>query len=193
MKRRRIATGVIAASITLLYLGFVLRDRGPDPDIPALLTRVRQLNQLATVRYTIEKVIGLEEQKNPVGTERILLVMQATVEAGVDLASIRPDMVQRRPDGTLVIRLPAPQLLNVFVNDKETKVWDRQKTWWTPWVPYSLDLEKRARLEGLEVVKKAATDGGILRDAERNAETSIRTLLQLSGIRQVEFIRSSVT
>lgn len=162
-------------------------------DPPAVLAQVRQLNQLATVRYTLQKVVGLKEQKLPVGEESILLVIQATVTAGIDLSGLQPNAIAVRNDGGVIVRLPAPQILLVAVDEKETKVWDRQKTWWTPWVPYSPDLEGRARSAGLEAVKKAALDMGILREAERNAETSLRGLLGLAGFRSVQIMPARIS
>ena len=78
--------------------------------------------------------------------------------------------------------------LNAFIDEKETKVWDREKTWWTPWVPFSLDLEQRARLAGLDAAKKAALEMGILTQAQRNAETSIRVTLELAEHKSVTVI-----
>ena len=179
----------------VLAAGFVLvalliwkwrRDARFDLDPPAVLARVQQLNQLATVRFTIQKVIGLRDQKVPVGSESILLILQANVEAGVDLASMHAGDVAVHKDG-VTMHLPEPKLLNVIIDEKETKVWDRQKTWWTPWVPYSLDLEQRARLAGLDAVKQTAVDMGILGQAQRNAQSSIRALLALAGVRVTNF------
>lgn len=162
-------------------------------DPPSILLQVQQLNQLATVKYTIQKVIGLKEQKQPVGSEAILLIIQASVQAGIDLAGLRPADVTVQPDGTVVLRLPPAKILNVSIDEKQTSVWDRSKTWWTPWVPYSLDLEQRARLAGVEAVNKAALDMGILHQAERNAETSIRGLLALAGVKSVRIIPARIS
>ena len=95
--------------------------------------------------------------------------------------------------GTVVVRLPPPQVLNVAIDEKNTKVWDRSKTWWAPWIPYSLDLEQRARLEGIEAVRQAALENGILAQAQRNAETSIRGLLTLAGVKSVVVIPANVS
>jgi hypothetical protein len=192
-KERGIAS-VLVLVIALGVFVFIQRDRsGPELDPPAVVAQIRQLNHLATVKYTVQKVVGLKERKQPVGEESILLILQASVEAGIDLGSMRPEDVTRRADGALVLRLPPPKLLNVAVDEKETKVWDREKTWWTPWVPYSLDLEQRARQTGLEAVKQAALDMGILRQAERNAEESIRGLLGLAGVKSVVVIPASAS
>ncbi len=183
----------VALLISISIFWISKREGRPRIDPPSVLAQVQRLNQLATVKYTIQKVIGLPEEKQPVGSESILLIVQASVQAGIDLASLRPDDVIVRPDGTVVVRLPAAKILNVSIDEKETKVWDRQKTWWTPWVAYSLDLEQRARLAGMEAVGKAAVDMGILPQAETNAETSIRGLLGLAGVKSVQIVAAKVS
>lgn len=183
----KLRTAAIGVAL-LLVLGVIwYREKGSRPrvDPPSVLLQVQQLNQLATVKYTVQKVVGITEQKNPVGSEAILLIIQASVQAGIDLASLREEDVTLRPDGTMVLRLPPAKILNVTIDEAETKVWDRSKTWWTPWEPYSLDLEQRARRMGLESISKSAVEMGILGQAERNAESSIRALLGLAGIKSV--------
>jgi hypothetical protein len=184
--------GLVIAAIGFVLLGVAIfavsrKPRVPDLEPPAVVAQIQQLNQLATVKYTVQKVVGIREDKVPVGSESILLILQANVQAGVDLAGIRLDDISVHSDGSVDVRLPEAKLLSVAVDDKETKVWDRQKTWWTPWVPYSLDLEQRARLAGLEAVKKAALDMGILAQADHNAESSVRGLLGLAGLKPVQF------
>ena len=183
----------LALLISIAIIWISKREGRPRIDPPSVLAQVQRLNQLATVKYTIQKVIGLTEQKQPVGSESILLIVQASVEAGIDLASLRSGDVLVLSDGTVVVRLPAAKILNVAIDEKQTTVWDRQKTWWTPWVAYNLDLERRARLAGLEAVSQAALDMGILPQAERNAETSIRGLLGLAGVQGVQIIAAKVS
>lgn len=177
---------VLAAVIGLMVL-LVLRTGPAHPDSPAVVAQIRQLNQLATVRYTVQKVVGIREPSYPLGEESILLVVQARVEAGVDLASLGEKDVQANRDG-VTIRLPPPHILNVSIDERETKVWDRTKTWWTPWLPYSKELESRARQQGLDAAKQAALDMGILKQAQRNAADSIRALLTLAGIPNVNIV-----
>src|SRR5690349_16094324 len=95
--------------------------------------------------------------------------------------------------GGSVTRLPQANILHVSVDENQTKVWDRQKTWWAPWIPYSLDLEQRARMAGLEEAKQAALEMGILRQADSKATTSIRSLLTLVGVKNVVFIPASAS
>ena len=83
--------------------------------------------------------------------------------------------------------LPPPRVLEAFLDEKETRVWNKI-TWWTPWVAPNPDLQKEARLLALDKVKGAAREMGILADAQRNAETSIRGLLMVLGFETVKFV-----
>jgi hypothetical protein len=177
---------VLALALLAAAAYFMLRpDRGPDLDRASVVAQVQRLNELATVKYTVQRIVELEEPKSPVGLERILLILQARVRAGVDLSALRPDDVTVARDGAVTVRLPRAKLLDVAVDDAATRVWSREKTWWTPWVPYGKDLEQRARLKGLEAVRQGAIDSGILNEARRNAQESIRTLLSLAGAKSV--------
>jgi hypothetical protein len=181
----------------LVTIGFVWllarRERQPQLDPPSIVSQIQQLNQLTTVRYTIQKVVAIKEDRHPVGSESILLILQARVEAGIDLSKVQSRDLSVARDGSVTLRLPAAQVLNVAIDEKETKVWDRQITWWTPWVPYSKDFEQRARIAGVESISKAALEMGILKQAEQNAEASIRTLLQLAGVKTVQIIPGGVS
>jgi hypothetical protein len=54
-----------------------------------------------------------------------------------------------------------------------------------------LDLEHKARMEAIDDIKEAALEMGILGEARRNAETSIRVLLRAFGIEEAAFDYSS--
>jgi hypothetical protein len=78
--------------------------------------------------------------------------------------------------------------MHVYLDEKQTRVWDRSKTWWTPWVPYDPELEQKARMDALEAIQAAAVQMGIVSNAQQNAETTIRKLLRAGGVEQVRFV-----
>lgn len=156
-------------------------------DQPGVLREVRQLRELVTTRYSIQKVTGLTENKVPVGSESILLIVQARVLGGIDLSELKDKDIRIAGDRHVEIKLPPSKILHVEFDEKNTQVWDRTKTWWTPWVPYDLDLEKKARLAALDSIKQQALDMGILLDAQVNAQNLIRALLHPLGIEKVTF------
>jgi len=183
MRERILGGAVLVLVLTGTLMFWKTRPGRLEP--PAVLAQIKRLNQLATVRYSIQRIVGIKEEKQPLGSESILLIVQARVDAGINLDLMRPQDVTVGKDGSVTVQLPPPTILDVSIDEKNTKVWDRQKTWWTPWVPYSLDLEQRARIAGLEGARQAALDMGILRNADQNARDSVRVLLELAGAKRV--------
>jgi hypothetical protein len=155
-------------------------------DKAAVVQQIQQLSELVTVRYRIQKVIGLKEEKIPFGSESVLLLVQAEVLGGVDLSDLTPAHVTITGTNALALRLPAAKVLHVFINDKETQVWDRSKTWWTPWVALNPQLEQQARQAALDSVQQAALDMGLLTNAQQQAATTLRRFLAACGYRQVD-------
>src|SRR5260370_35827283 len=146
-----------------------------------MVREIQSLSELVSVKYTVQKVVGLEEKKSPVGSEKLLLIVQAEVLAGVDLASLPAGSIRILPDRQVKIALPQARIFHIVIDDKETKVWDRQITWWTPWVSPDPDLERQARLRATQSVEQAASEMGILGQAPRNAGREIRNLLETPG------------
>ena len=191
MRTRWVALGLVAgallASIVFLISRTLTREAfiGNSVDSSAVVREIQRMNELVSVKYTVQKVVGLEEQKVPVGSERLLLIVQAEVLAGIDLSAIKSSDVKVLPDKAIYVGLPAPRIVHIIIDEKQTKVWDRRITWWTPWVPFNPDLERQARLTAKEEIEKAALDMGILDQARRNAEVSIRSLLETLGVKAV--------
>jgi len=178
-----------AACVYLYYFGrreAVLRR---VIDAPAVVKEIQQLSELVTVKYNIQKVVGLKEEKVPFGSEQVLLMVQADVLGGIDLAALRPSDVRVAMDGNVTATLPPPKVMHVYVDEKQTRVWDRSKTWWTPWIPADPELEQKARLAALEAVQAAALEMGILSNAQQNAEKTIREFLHAAGVESVHFER----
>jgi hypothetical protein len=180
-----VALALILGALLLLRSGSSLLKR--TVDLPVVLQQVQKANELVTVKYGVQKVIGLEEQKYPLGSEKLLLIVQARVLAGVDLSQLKAEKIRLRDSDSVYLELPAPRILATNIDEKQTRVWDRRITWWTPWVPYNNDLERQARIAAVKSVEESAIEMGILAEAQRNAEQSLRGLLTALGFRNVQF------
>jgi len=181
---------ILVLSVTCVYLYYFGRTvavtrRVIDP--PAVVKEIQRLSELVTVKYTIQKVVGLKEEKVPFGSEQVLLLVQADVLGGVDLAALSTNDVQVAANNTVIARLPQAKVLHVYVDEKQTRVWDRSKTWWTPWVPFNPELEQKARLAALEAVQAAALEMGILSNAQENAQKTVWEVLHATGVESVQF------
>jgi len=153
-------------------------------DLPAVVKQIQQLNELVTVKYSLEKVIGLTEQKVPFGTEKVMILVQAKVKAGVDLGHVEASA----DTAGITLHLPPAVITDIYIDDQQTKVWDRSLSWWAVWVSPNPDLEQSARRAALESVRVAAEQMGILSNAQANAELGLRQFLNSVGVSNVNIV-----
>jgi hypothetical protein len=134
MRMRSVALGVVVG-LLLAVIVFVIDRRitASSPtttlDPVSVVHQIQRLNELVSVKYTVQKVVGLEEHKVPFGSEKLLLFVQAEVLAGIDLSKLAAADIKWLPAKRMQVMLPPPKIVHVVIDDKETKVRDRQITW----------------------------------------------------------------
>lgn len=159
-------------------------------DQPAVVVQVQQLNRLETASFTIEKIIeGGVDQGSPVLNallgERLLFIAHGNVIAGVDLSQLKPEDVIVYDDQSISLRLPPAGVLSQSLDNEMSRVYDRQRGLL---IKGDLNLETQVRQEADQQILQAACQGGILHQANTNAQTQVRALLVTMGFRQVEFL-----
>jgi hypothetical protein len=154
-----------------------------------IIQQVQTLSDLVTVKYVMQKV---EYVDSPPGTtlgqfiqgdNKVLLLAQGIVKAGIDLKKIKADDVAVSGK-RLTITLPKPEITDAYLDDTQTKVIER-----TTGFLRSLDkdLEQTTRQYAVGDIRRAAQQSGILNDANERARMELRTFFQQAGFDSVEF------
>jgi hypothetical protein len=148
----------------------------------SVVHEVQSLSELVTVKYVMDKVVVLEDVKW-YGDSRVLLLAQGVVKAGIDLKRLKPedvDITGRK----ITLKLPPPQLLDAYLDDKESQVIDRTTGLLRA---FDKDLEQAARKNAVDDIARAARRGGILDEAEKRGRTELESFFKRAGFEQVEF------
>jgi len=184
---------VLAVLAIGVYLGLTMaRWRGGGLRIENTTTVVQQvqtLSDLVTVKYVMQKVEIVDSPPESTlgkfvqGDNKVLLLAQGVVKAGIELKKITPDDVTISGK-SLTITLPRPQITDAYLDDAQTKVIER-----TTGFLRSLDkdLEQTTRQYAVADIRRAALESGILNDANERARTELRTFFQQAGFETVEF------
>ena len=155
---------------------------------PVVVEGVRELDQLATVRWTesvpVTRQSGGDVLDRLFSGEEVLVIATGEVEAGVDLSEIGKDDVRVEGE-TVTMRLPEPEILSSSLDEEKTRVYDRDFSLLN--VRPDDDLVEEARLRAIEKVEETARENDILQTAEANAEDSIRAFVTTLGFREVRF------
>jgi hypothetical protein len=154
-----------------------------------IIQQVQTLSDLVTVKYVMQKVEFVDSPPGSTlgqfiqGDNKVLLLAQGIVKAGIDLKKIAPGDVAISGKA-LTITLPKPQITDAYLDDTQTKVLER-----TTGFLRSLDkdLEQTTRQYAVADIRRAALESGILNDANDRARTELRTFFQQAGFEPVEF------
>jgi hypothetical protein len=145
-----------------------------------IVKQIQSLNELATVRYTLEKVVILEDVKW-YGGNRVVLVASGVVKAGVDLGRLKEGDVAVSGD-LLTIKIPKAEVLDAYLKDRETQVLDRSTGLFRE---FDKDLEQEARKQAVGQMLIAAKRHGILADADERATLQLQAFFSKLGFKEV--------
>ena len=157
-----------------------------DVSQPTVVDRIQRLQRLETVVYTMDKIVtGAKENVLPdfLTGDRLLMMVHGEVVAGIDLSELKANDV--RVEGKKVrVHLPAPQVFMTRLDSAKTRVYSRQTGLLVPTDP---NLETQVRQAAEQQLLEAAMADGILRNAQVNAASTIRSLLEGLGFEEIEF------
>src|SRR5581483_7267460 len=180
------ATGIwLGLNVTRLMKPGGLR----ETNTPIIVQQVQTLADLVTVKYVLQKVEIVDSPPSSTlgqfvqGDDRVLLLAQGIVKAGIDLRKISADDVNIS-NKSITIKLPQPQVTDAYLDDAQTKVIER-----TTGFLRSLDkdLEQKTRQTALDDIRRAAQENGILNDANDRARLQLKTFFLQMGFTDVQF------
>jgi Protein of unknown function (DUF4230) len=183
---RQATSGIMARAATAI-LG---RTTIFDTSVPAVVEKIKRLNRLETVVYSIDTVVEGSKSSavlpDLLAGDRILLVVHGQSIAGIDLAQLKPEdvRIETRPDGqTIHVTLPPSQLFLTTIDNQHTKVYLRSTG---VLVPADPDLETETRVKAEQQLQASALSDGILDAASKNARATVTTLLYSLGFHEVD-------
>src|SRR5271170_3808249 len=159
-----------------------------DVSQPTVVDRIQRLQRLETVVYTMDKVVtGAKE--NPIfpdflAGDKLLMLVHGEVVAGIDFSNLKlGDVIV---DGKQIhLHLPASQVFRTRIDSDKTRVYSRQTGLLVPTDP---NLETQVRQEAERQLQEAALADGILPTAQKNAASTLSSLLQGLGFEKIDFI-----
>jgi hypothetical protein len=187
LKKAAIAICVIAAIFAAgLLLGvlsyrFLAARPGGIFNTATLLKKVQALSQFVTVKYSLEKVVVLDDVKW-YGDSHVVLVAHGVVKAAIDLDQLNPNDVQVTGK-KISITLPRSHVVDAYLDDQRTQIVERYTGVLRV---FDKDLEQDARRQAVEELRLAALQNGILNDASDRARSQLSALLYQVGFTEVD-------
>jgi len=179
------AVAVLALAAYLAFTAARWMDRGGGRffwNTTTVVHEVQSLSDLVTVKYVLNKVVVLEDVKW-YGENRVLLLAQGVVKAGIDLKRLRPEDVSIAGK-KISLRLPPPQITDAYLDDKASQVIDHTTGLLRA---FDKDLEQSARQNAVDDIARAARQSGILEEAAKRGREELQNFFKRAGFATVEF------
>ena len=147
---------------------------------------IQGMSELASAKYTIQTIVEVSDTGalGPLTSDRILLRADAQVLAGIDLSLIKAEQVQISGD-SVTLTLPPPTLVS---NEITYHVYDRRRGWFAS---TNKDLQTAAEQQARLEIVQTACQKGILKEAQTNAEATLRLFLVSLGFAQATFVATA--
>lgn len=153
-----------------------------------VLEKVQAMSQLTTTRFNYSSLVTSERELPGILSalygDKLVMVAVGHVTAGIDLRQLTADSVTRQGD-TMTLRLPAPQLLDCFLDEQASYVVSRDTGLFARPAP-NLDLSARRYAVGQ--FRDMALRDDIFAQVQTNAQVAITNFVSGLGVKQVNVL-----
>jgi hypothetical protein len=157
----------------------------PLPDKAATLVALQQMQDLATVEYTLTKVVKASDDATwfKWGDRKILITCEATVKAGINFNEIDPRYVQLEGK-TILIQLPAAKILSVNMLPQNIRVAYQEIDFFRD--HFTVAEQNNLMQQAERQIIAQSREMGILQEAEKNSKEWLTRFLQQLGYKNID-------
>lgn len=164
----------------------------PIATTSSMITKIREIKELQTASFIEERVIIKEKERGIPGlsnflgldkkvtlSDKIVLIVKGTANAGIDLSTLSETDIFVRND-SLFFQLPQYSILETIINPNEIEVYSESGDW-------SQNEMNQIILEAKDSIKQNAIAQKIVETAKNNGEKQLSDLLKVAGYSTIVF------
>ncbi len=167
----------------LFFVAAACTSKEPIPQGPDILA-LKEISDLATVEYTITKIIKANDNKTwfKVGNRKILMSCEGTIKAGVDLSLLTKDDFVIN-DTSINLRLPPPKIISLNIPPEKIKVEYQEIGVFRD--PFKTQERDELAAQAENQIKNSLNELGILEQAKANTSLFVSNFLHQLGYRNI--------
>lgn len=149
-----------------------------------VLAKIINIQELALVKYNYTGVVGFKDNYKilnisvPLTDKYFLLKYNGYIKAGINFERIKVDV----EDKSVHVSMPKPELMDIVIDEKSVKVYDESENAFNP---IKISDYNQALIKEKDTMKKDAVNQGILKDAKKQSELAIRSMLEQMGFEEI--------
>ena len=171
--------------ILLLASFFIFGCAGKkQPDQKPDVLSLNEMSELATVEYTITKIIKANDNKTwfKMGDRKILMSCEATIKAGIDLSKLSENDFTIS-NKNITIRLPYPQIISLNIAPENLKVEYQQVGVFRD--PFKTQERDALAAQAETQIRNSLNKLGILEQAKANTSLFVSNFLKQLGYENI--------
>lgn len=191
-------TLVILLTVTIVILFYIRQSDNSliqttnSTSVTSLITKIREIKELQTASFIEERVIIKEKERGIPGlsnflgldkketfTDKIVIIVKGTANAGIDLSALSETDIFVRND-SLFCQLPQYTILETIINPNEIEVYSESGDW-------SQNEINQIILEAKDSIKQNAIAQKIVETAKNNGEKQLANLFEVAGYSTIVF------
>lgn len=197
IRNRNINIITIFFILTTLLLGILLvtnyltKDKEQGYDSTAVLNRVVPIQELALIKYNYSGVIGYKDFIKvlninvPLTEKSFLLKYNGYIKAGVDFKDMKVEVSGK----DVHISLPRAKILDTLIDEKSIKVYNESMNAFNP---ITISDYNKAVMKEKDTMIGDAIAQGILKDASKQAEMVLTSIMQDMGFENIRITQELV-
>ena len=150
-----------------------------------VLDRIQTLSDVVTTRYNYSSLVQSQRDMpgllNALYGDKLLMVAVGHINAGIDMTKVTASNITRQGD-SMTIRLPPPQLLDCFLDEKASYIVSRDTGLFAKPAP---NLDQEARRYAVAQFRDTAINADIYSEVQTHAQTVVQDFVTSLGIKQV--------
>lgn len=164
----------------LLLLLFAVACSKKNDEQKSILFSLREMSDLATVEYTVTKIIKANDNKTwfKIGDRRILMSCEAHIKAGIDMSSITENDVTIEGKNIKLI-LPQPKVISLSIPPELIKVEFQDVSLFRD--PFKTSERDQLAAQAETQIRNSIDSLGILQQAKINTSLFVNNLLVRLG------------
>lgn len=176
--------------LVVLIPAMLLSSCNRQEDESAWQQRIRQVSELGTVQYTVQKVVSNSDETWQIfGNRKILFSFKAVIKAGInmdkfDTESVRISVDKKHKTKNISLVLPQPEVLSYNIRPDDVKMIYNQVSFLR--TEYTNEERNAIETKGeMELKEDKELTEMILKDARQNAALFMEMLLHNNGFTNV--------
>jgi hypothetical protein len=175
------------ASISLLFLLIItlLCCRSSTPAPSGIVAAMQQMQDLATVEYTLTKVVKASDDQTwyKFGDRKILITCEAKVKAGIDFSAMDTRYISKNGK-SISIQMPPAKIISINIPPEKINVAYQEVGFFR--TNFNVAEQNALMKQAEKQIVAKSTQLGILEEAKKNTRTWLIGYLTKLGFEEID-------